>query len=149
MTEHENLMKRCQRGATNLNDANNLLAECYGMLGKLGAEISRLKDVAHGFCDELHAAGIENNELKLASDALRYDIAVANSVVSAERKDAQRYRWLKEKGLHHSIDAATAAIAPGVGPFICVQLPSSGAPNIVRLGTSADAYVDLSMGKEG
>lgn len=38
MTDHENLMKRCQRGATNLNDANNLLAECYGMLGKLGAE---------------------------------------------------------------------------------------------------------------
>lgn len=38
MSDYEDLMKRCQRGATNLNDANNLVADCYGMLGKLGAE---------------------------------------------------------------------------------------------------------------
>ncbi|MGY2441387.1 hypothetical protein [Pseudomonas sp. SDO52101_S400] len=43
MTDHEDLMKRCQRGATNLNDANNLLAECYGKLGKLGAENEALR----------------------------------------------------------------------------------------------------------
>lgn len=43
MTDYNELQKRCQRGATNLNDANNLLAECYGMLGKLGAEIEALR----------------------------------------------------------------------------------------------------------
>ncbi|MBI6948557.1 hypothetical protein [Pseudomonas koreensis] len=47
MSDYEDLQKRCQRGATNLNDANNLLAECYGMLGKLGAENEVLrKDAA-------------------------------------------------------------------------------------------------------
>lgn len=43
MTDTDNLQKRCQRGATNLNDANNLLAECYGMMGKLGAENEALR----------------------------------------------------------------------------------------------------------
>jgi len=46
MTDYENLMKRCQRGSTNLNDANNLLADCYGMLGKLGAEKEALSKAA-------------------------------------------------------------------------------------------------------
>ena len=40
MTNYEDLQKRCQRGATNLNDANNLLAECYGVLGKLGVALA-------------------------------------------------------------------------------------------------------------
>lgn len=46
MTDYEELQKRCQRGATNLNDANNLLADCYGMLGKLGAENAELRNTA-------------------------------------------------------------------------------------------------------
>lgn len=41
MTDHESLMKRCQRGATNLNDANNLLAECYWVIGALISEKER------------------------------------------------------------------------------------------------------------
>ena len=28
-------MRKCQRGATGLDAANNLLADCYGALGKL------------------------------------------------------------------------------------------------------------------
>lgn len=55
MTDHEDLMKRCQRGATNLNDANNLLAECYGMLGKLGAENKAL----HRFASTLSGGDAE------------------------------------------------------------------------------------------
>ena len=35
-------MKACQRGCTNLDDANNLLAECYGQIGKLQSLIDRL-----------------------------------------------------------------------------------------------------------
>ncbi|MDR6163536.1 hypothetical protein [Pseudomonas fluorescens] len=41
MTVYEDLQKRCQRGATNLNDANNLLAECYGVIGALVIEKER------------------------------------------------------------------------------------------------------------
>lgn len=41
MTDYEDLQKRCQRGATNLNDANNLLAECYGVIGALVIEKER------------------------------------------------------------------------------------------------------------
>lgn len=62
MTDHEDLMKRCQRGATNLNDANNLLADCYGMLGKLGAE----RDSA-----AKHWANESNNVQALTAEVVR------------------------------------------------------------------------------
>lgn len=45
MSDYSELQKRCQRGAPNLYDANNLLAECYGMLGKLGAENEALLEM--------------------------------------------------------------------------------------------------------
>ncbi|MFG0460895.1 hypothetical protein ACF8GG_16330 [Pseudomonas sp. yb_1] len=42
----QNLMKKCQRGIAGrgaaLEEANNLLAECYGMLGKLLADTHSL-----------------------------------------------------------------------------------------------------------
>lgn len=38
MKTNEQLMKACQIGCNNLNDANNLLAECYGRIGKLITE---------------------------------------------------------------------------------------------------------------
>lgn len=34
----QNLMKKCQRGAATTHEANNLLAECYAMLGRLQSE---------------------------------------------------------------------------------------------------------------
>ena len=40
--EVERLQKRCQIGCRNLNDANNLLAECYGAIGALLEEIEDL-----------------------------------------------------------------------------------------------------------
>ena len=43
MKTNEQLMKACQIGCNNLNDANNLLAECYGRIGKLADENERLK----------------------------------------------------------------------------------------------------------
>lgn len=60
MTDHEDLMKRCQRGATNLNDANNLLADCYGMLGKLGAENEALRKDKSEPCDGCFMADAES-----------------------------------------------------------------------------------------
>jgi hypothetical protein len=35
----EQLMKKCQIGCHRLDDANNLLAECYGTIGKMLAWI--------------------------------------------------------------------------------------------------------------
>ena len=66
MTDYEDLMKRCQRGATNLNDANNLLAECYGMLGQLGAQA---ETVARAYA----IAGDREHELRTELAALRKD----------------------------------------------------------------------------
>ena len=40
MKTNEQLMKACQIGCNNLNDANNLLAECYGRIGKIAEETS-------------------------------------------------------------------------------------------------------------
>jgi hypothetical protein len=52
MVDYVALQKRCQRGTTNLNDANNLLAECYGAIGELSARIITLQkelDSRHPF----------------------------------------------------------------------------------------------------
>ena len=38
MTEAEQIMKRCQVGTRNYEEANNLHAACYGMIGKLLAQ---------------------------------------------------------------------------------------------------------------
>ena len=38
MTEAEQIMKRCQVGTRNHDEANNLHAACYGLIGKLLAQ---------------------------------------------------------------------------------------------------------------
>ena len=38
MTEAEQIMKRCQIGTRNYEEANNLHAACYGIIGKLLAQ---------------------------------------------------------------------------------------------------------------
>lgn len=38
----EQVMKQCQVGTRNYNDANNLHAECYGTIGKLLHQQTRL-----------------------------------------------------------------------------------------------------------
>lgn len=43
MTDYTKLQSRCQRGEASLAGANNLLAECYGALGKLMADNERLE----------------------------------------------------------------------------------------------------------
>lgn len=55
MSEVELLMKRCQRGVGGfgaLNEAHDIMAECYGMLGKLSGE----RDVALAECERLRKA---------------------------------------------------------------------------------------------
>lgn len=85
-----------------------------------------------------------------AGDSWKREAEELRDEVEALRKDAERYRWLRDKGLHREIFADSAAVAPGLGPFIMIQFPSSGAPNRVQLGSGADAYVDAAMAaKEG
>ena len=38
MIEAEQIMKRCQVGTRNYDEANNLHAACYGLIGKLSAQ---------------------------------------------------------------------------------------------------------------
>lgn len=167
MTDYEDLQKCCQRGSTNLNDANNLLADCYGMLGRLVAENEALRAGQPQNCRSCGKLQVDNEALRTQVQSMidqteplvpvpgdpgwsrRITIDELQAEVADLRKDAERYRWLKEKGLHRLIEADTAAISPGVGPFICVQLPSSGAPNSIRLAASADEYIDLAMSNEG
>ena len=59
MIEAEQIMKRCQVGTRNYDEANNLHAACYGLIGKLSAqrqwvgltdeEISKIIDAEIGF----------------------------------------------------------------------------------------------------
>ena len=49
MTEAEQIMKRCKAGTRNYNEANNLHAACYGIIGKLLAQ--QEKDYERGFVD--------------------------------------------------------------------------------------------------
>lgn len=60
MTDHTDLQKRCQRGATNLADANNLLAECYGMLGAMSIENEALRKDKSEQCDACFMAEAES-----------------------------------------------------------------------------------------
>jgi len=41
--EAKAVMKRCQRGTRNYDEANNLHAECYGTIGALAIERNKLK----------------------------------------------------------------------------------------------------------
>jgi len=46
MLEAEQIMKRCQIGTRNYEEANNLHAECYRIIGKLLAERTEQEPVA-------------------------------------------------------------------------------------------------------
>jgi hypothetical protein len=64
MIEAEQIMKRCQAGTRNYEEANNLHAACYGIIGKLLAqrtwvgltdeEIEVLFQTAAGADEEVH-----------------------------------------------------------------------------------------------
>lgn len=85
-----------------------------------------------------------NNRYTTVPGSLLAGIAIR---LRAAEKDAARYRWLRDKGLRNELFAASPTIAPGLGPYIAIQLPTSGAPNLVALGSGADAHVDVAMEK--
>ena len=70
MTEEaEQIMKRCQAGTRNYEEANNLHAACYGMIGKLLKQLTerpvdcercnRLEAQAYDLVGELRVANIK------------------------------------------------------------------------------------------
>jgi hypothetical protein len=75
MTEAEQIMKRCQAGTRNYEEANNLHAACYGIIGKLlkqrtwvglfDEEIEILFQTAAGADEEVHIRFARAIESKL------------------------------------------------------------------------------------
>jgi len=74
MTEAEQVMKRCQIGTRNYEEANNLHADCYRVIGKLLAEksmreVQRLgqeieQDHAYGYASRLAVAIWQKHYMK-------------------------------------------------------------------------------------
>jgi hypothetical protein len=62
------------------------------------------------------------------------------------RKDAERYRWLRDYGHSHQVWGATASFAPGKGPYIRFEPPSVNSFSGIALwkGT-ADEMIDKAM----
>ena len=64
MTEAEQVMKRCQIGTRNHNEANNLHADCYRVIGKLLAEHAMQERGAW----QKQLTNAQRNELKQIED---------------------------------------------------------------------------------
>jgi hypothetical protein len=87
MSEVELLMKSCQRGVGGfgaLNEAHDIMAECYGMLGKLSGE----RDAALAECERLRAAlteisAMQSHECTIGQN-LKDAVRVACDALSAK-----------------------------------------------------------------
>ena len=55
----ENVMKRCQIGTKNYNEANNLHAECYGTIGRLLLQVETLSRCLFQMQEAAKIAGAE------------------------------------------------------------------------------------------
>jgi len=67
MTEAEQVVKRCQIGTRNHEEANNLHADCYRVIGKLLAERSMR---------EVQRLGQEIEQEQLISDQINYGMSI-------------------------------------------------------------------------
>lgn len=76
MSDVSNLMKRCQRGVGGrnaLDEAHGIMAECYGTLGLLQAEVERLRnvikilerDIATALAEELRRLCAERDQYRM------------------------------------------------------------------------------------
>jgi len=71
---------------------------------------------------------------------------IAPPIVEAEAvRDAERYRWLRDKGAYRNI-AGLASMNSGRGPYIYMELPSCNSfSNFVLTGIYADAHIDAAI----
>ncbi|TFF38123.1 hypothetical protein [Pseudomonas sp. RIT623] len=99
-TDVQGLMKACQRGVAGkgpaIEAANNLLAECYGLLGKLAAENEALRKDAERYrvLRQADVDTIQNGGLfaGLVPDNIvinDHDLDRRTDAVIAERKEAK------------------------------------------------------------
>lgn len=102
MTDYSELQKRCQRGATNLNDANNLLAECYGVLGKLGVWNEQLMAQVQSMIDQTTPLVPVQSDprwsRRITIDELR--TALAECTASLESEVLQKFHGQKPEEMH-------------------------------------------------
>jgi len=76
---------------------------------------------------------------------MRQEIHKLKSENECLRKDAERYRWLKERGVSRQI-VGSCSQSVGSGPYIIVTLPSCGAPSSIALTfESADYVIDAAI----
>lgn len=98
-TDVQGLMKACQRGVVGkgpaIEAANNLLAECYGLLGRLAAENEALRKIISESATACGAAV----SVECSIEFMSMLPAEIGSVVEGARKDAERYRWLRSRDL--------------------------------------------------
>jgi hypothetical protein len=81
MTEAEQIMKRCQAGTRNYEEANNLHAACYGMIGKLLAQTKQWQDQT---IVEIHEAVLEEREA-CAQVAFSWNFEITDKVAEEIR----------------------------------------------------------------
>jgi len=78
MTEEaEQIMKRCQAGTRNYDEANNLHAACYGLIGKL---LAQRKPLTNG---EIYTAYITATNQTLRAQDERLAFAFARAIEAA------------------------------------------------------------------
>ncbi|TFF34901.1 hypothetical protein [Pseudomonas sp. RIT623] len=131
----EQLMKACQRGVAGkgpaIEAANNLLAECYGLLGKLSAENEALRKIISESATACGAAV----SVECSIEFMSMLPAEIGSVVEGMRKDAERYRWLCE--------------AFGVTKLPCaVERILAGDVYVADGKSGVDGAIDAAMTKE-
>ena len=85
--EAEQIMKRCQAGTRNYDEANNLHAACYGLIGKLLAQRKPLTDDLYN--ELLFAVGNKYPNETRHQTALRY-------ILQAEKGDEKAAHGIKE-----------------------------------------------------
>lgn len=120
MADYTELQKRCQRGSTNLADANNLLAECYGALGALIAENERLVGSHQQVCENYNKVSYASEErekqidqLKAENEALRKSLSEAADEIESWGAYASEY-FQQKHDLAGSVSRARGA-ATGQG----------------------------------
>lgn len=62
MTNYDDLQKRLQRGSSQIHEANNLIAEAYGVIGALVAENESLRKALLEASEEVAAWGAYASE---------------------------------------------------------------------------------------
>ena len=115
------------------------------------AELKRLADACPPAGNHHFESGEWKTVTAFRDEVVRLfgcDVGMAKALTSEiqeMRKDAERYRWLREFGFKREIIGSEDQ-APGRGPFIQVNLPSVGVLQTVAIwNESADNAIDEAM----